>query len=153
MWTHQRPAIASRYSVPSASTTVEPCPPTMTTGSASSCRCATAGCSTLSRSCRTTAARPLGVGAELSEVAMSPPRRVVVGGIIRPGGGSSRAAARPPGSSAHGDRLLGFGQEVVAPVLSPAGLVVVLAHRALFAVAHDRDPAGPDALGDEVVHR
>src|SRR5438128_1293694 len=58
MFTHQRPAIASRYSVPSASTTVEPRPSTITSGSASSCRCATTGCSTLSRSCRTTAVRP-----------------------------------------------------------------------------------------------
>src|SRR2546422_6747353 len=138
MLTHQRPAIASRYSVPSASTTVEPRPSTITIGSASSCRCATAGWSTLSRSCRTTAARPWGAGAEPSGVAMSPPRRLL-GWIIR-------WRSRPAAS-------LGLGQEVCAPVPGPAGLVVLLAGRALFAVADDRDAGGPDALGDQAVHR
>src|SRR6266705_163875 len=57
MFTHQSPAMASRYSVPSASTTVEPWPSTITIGSASSWRCWTAGWCTLSRSRRTTAVR------------------------------------------------------------------------------------------------
>src|SRR5262245_24915536 len=62
MFTHQRPAMASRYSLPSASTTVEPWAFTMTIGSASSCRCATIGWRTLSRSRRTTAARSPAAG-------------------------------------------------------------------------------------------
>src|SRR5437667_8893665 len=154
MFTHQRPAIASRYSVPSASTTVEPWPSTITIGSASSCRCATAGCSTLSRSCRTTAARPLGAGAELSGVAMSPPRRVWAGLYAsRPVWLSRAARAGRPTSRCMAVVLLGLRQEVIAPVPGPAGLVVLIANRALLAVAHDRDPGRADALGDEVVHR
>src|SRR3989442_4355440 len=38
-------------------------------------------------------------------------------------------------------------------VLAPARLVVLRAQRALLAVADDRDPVRPDALGHEVVHR
>src|SRR6266545_1141249 len=60
MFTHQSPAIPSRYSVPSASTTVEPRPSTITIGSVSSCRCGTTGWSTFWRSLLTTVERPSG---------------------------------------------------------------------------------------------
>src|ERR1700730_16009811 len=57
MFTHQSPAMPSRYSRPSASTTVESLPETMTSCCCSSCLCGTIGWMTLSRSCRTTAGR------------------------------------------------------------------------------------------------
>src|ERR1700730_17000191 len=57
MFTHQSPAMPSRYSRPSASTTVESLPETMTSCCCSSCLWGTIGWMTLSRSCRTTAGR------------------------------------------------------------------------------------------------
>src|SRR5262249_3756394 len=57
MLTHQSPAIASRYSLPSASTIVESLADTATSCCCSSCLCWTMGCTTLSRSWRTTSSR------------------------------------------------------------------------------------------------
>src|SRR5207253_9287056 len=47
---------------------------------------------------------------------------------------------RPPRST-----LFGLDQEMRAPVPSPAGFALLVANRALFAVADDRDSAGLDA--------
>src|SRR5207245_8638521 len=44
-------------------------------------------------------------------------------------------------------------EEVRAPILRPARLIVVRALRALLSVADDRDAPSGDALGHEVVHR
>src|SRR5574339_478221 len=65
MFTHQRPDMPSRYSRPSASTTVESLPETITSCCCSSCRWGTIGWMTLARSCRTTDGRS-GVGMEIS---------------------------------------------------------------------------------------
>src|ERR1700675_1452813 len=57
MFTHQRPAMPSRYSRPSASTTVESFEEAMTSWRSSSCLWGTMGWITLSRSRRTRSAR------------------------------------------------------------------------------------------------
>src|SRR5678809_796625 len=57
MFTHQRPAMPSRYSRPSASTTVESFAEAMTSWRSSSCLWGTMGWITLSRSRRTRSAR------------------------------------------------------------------------------------------------
>src|SRR2546426_2289427 len=116
MFTHQRPAIASRYSVPSASTTVEPRPATITRGSASSWRWATTGCSTLSRSCLTTAARPstwAGVGS--SGFVMPSPCRVLAWIIRR----APDPAAAPPKGLGVGDREDAPGRVATAEDFGP----------------------------------
>src|SRR5215469_7661496 len=66
MFTHQRPAMPSRYSRPSASTTVESFPDTMTSCCSSSCLCGTMGWMTLARSCLTTAGRSALFGMSIS---------------------------------------------------------------------------------------
>src|SRR5258705_8164514 len=48
--------------------------------------------------------------------------------------------------------LTGLRQEVVAPVLGPAGFGLLGADRALLAVGNDRHTVGLDALRHEIVH-
>src|SRR5262249_57530028 len=55
-------------------------------------------------------------------------------------------AATPP------EPLLGPDQEVVAPVLGPAGLAALLADRALEPVADDRDAIGLDSERGQIAH-
>src|SRR5262252_9488531 len=157
MLTHQSPAIASRYSVPSASTTVEPRPSTITRGSASSCRWATTGCSTLSRSCRTTAARPsTWAGEWLTGSLMSSSPGLDFGlDYTLDGVPTDLAVASAPvaGNRRAPRGLLVLDQEVRAPVLGPARLAALLAERALFAVADDRNPIGLDAERGQIAHR
>src|SRR5215470_1680909 len=157
MFTHQRPAIASRYSVPSASTTVEPRPSTITIGSASSCRWATTGCSTLSRSCRTTAARPsTWAGEWLTGSLMSSSPGLDFGlDYTLDGVPTDLAVASAPvaGNRRAPRGLLVLDQEVRAPVLGPARLAALLAERVLFAVADDRNPIGLDAERGQIAHR
>src|SRR2546426_11152506 len=116
MFTHQRPAIASRYTVPSAPTALDPRPAPITSGSASSWRWATAGCSTLSRSCLTTAARPstwAGVGS--SGFVMPSPCRVLAWIIRR----APEPAAAPPKGLGVGDREDAPGRVVTAEDFGP----------------------------------
>src|SRR5437016_14243374 len=74
------------------------------------------------------------------------------------GSGSDHAPPNDPyGAHLHGDSLrvglLRPHEKMRPAVLAPARLVVLRAQRALLAVADDRDPVRPDALGHEVVHR
>src|SRR5437879_12608174 len=74
------------------------------------------------------------------------------------GSGSDHAPPNDPyGEHLHGDSLrvglLRPHETMRSAVLAPAPLVVLRAQRALLAVADDRDPIRPDALGHEVVHR
>src|SRR2546426_2573171 len=74
------------------------------------------------------------------------------------GSGSDHGPPNDPyGEHLHGDSLrvgLLRPHEKMRPAgLAPARLVLLRAQRALLAVADDRDPVRPDALGHEVVHR
>src|SRR5262245_52602737 len=88
MFTHQSPAMPSRYSRPSASTTVESLAETMTSWCSSSCLWGTIGWMTLARSCLTTDGRSAVVDMSLS---CSRSSRIGRGG--RTTGAAARSAA------------------------------------------------------------
>src|SRR5439155_627800 len=70
----------------------------------------------------------------------------------REAGGARRRRRRRSSSSSKAD-LPRLHQEVRAAVLAPAVFARLAAQEPFLAVADDRDPVRPDALGDEVVHR
>src|SRR5213079_1766549 len=67
--------------------------------------------------------------------------------------GGARGEGRSSASRERRGTSAGLDQEVAAPVLLPARVVVLAAQRSLLAVTDDRDAGRLDALGHEVVHR